>query len=321
MPEAAGRDLSVERQQLPAAARIACFTWRGDRGALIAACRTADAILTDYVPFDRVTLQALLHCRIISVAATGWDCVDVNAAAERGIGVSCVGEYCTDEVADHTMALLLALNRRLMAYHEQVRTGRRWLWNEVQGVRRLTGQTLGLIGFGRIGQAVCRRALGFGLAVLVCDPRADAGIAARHGARLADFDTLLAESDLISLHCNLDASNRGLLDRDAFARMRRQPLLLNVARGGLIVEPDLVVALDRGLIAGAALDVLADESPDLARHPLAGRPDVLLTPHVAFYSDAALADLRRISAANIRAFLEGRPQDVFRLVSPAGAAA
>ncbi len=319
MPEAAGRDLSIERQHLPAGARIETFTYGGDQQALIAACRAADAILTDYVPFNRTVLEQLEHCRIISVAATGWDCVDVGAAAERGIRVSCVGEYCTDEVADHTLALLLALNRKLLAYHRQVQTDRNWRWNEVHGVQRLAGQTLGLIGFGRIGQAVGRRARGFGLRVLVFDPLVDGGMANRHGAQATDFEELLAQADIISLHCNLSAANRGLLDRAAFARMRRKPLLLNVARGGLIVEPDLVEALDRGLIEGAALDVLVQDSPDLLHHPLAGRSDVLLTPHVAFYSESALADLRRISAQNIQAFLEDRPNDVFRLISPAEA--
>jgi len=317
MPEAAGRDLSIEQEHLPAGARIEQFIYRGDRGALTAACRDANAIVTDYVPFDRAVLQGLEHCRFISVAATGWDCVDVRAAADQGIRVSCVGEYCTDEVADHTLALLLALNRRLLAYNHQVQVDRDWRWNAVHGVQRLAGQTLGLVGFGRIGQAVCRRALGFGLGVLACDPRVDAATARRHGAELADLDALLARSDIISLHCNLDATNRGLLNRAAFARMRRKPLLLNVARGALIVEAALVEALDQGLVSGAALDVLAQDSPDLSRHPLAGRRDVLLTPHVAFYSDAAMADLRRISAQNVRAFLEGRPDDVFRLISPA----
>ena len=318
MPEAAGRDLSIERQHLPAAARIESFTYLGDQDALIVACRDADAIVTDYVPFSRAVLEQLEHCRIISVAATGWDCVDVQAATERGIRVSCVGEYCTDEVADHTLALLLALNRHLLAYHHQVQVGRNWRWNEVRGVQRLAGQTLGLIGFGRIGQAVCRRALGFGLRVLACDPLVDAEAASRHSAHPTDLEELLAQADIISLHCNLSATNRGLLNRAAFARMRRKPLLLNVARGGLIVESDLVEALDNELVAGAALDVLTQDSPDLLHHPLAGRRDVLLTPHVAFYSESALADLRRISAENIRAFLEGRPDEVFRLVSPAG---
>ncbi len=316
MPEAAGRDLSIERQHLPAAARIENFTYTGDPRALVAACCEADAIVTDYVPFDRDVLQQLQRCRIISVAATGWDCVDLRAAAERGIRVSCVGEYCTNEVADHTLALLLALNRKLLAYHRQVQMGHDWRWNEVHGVRRLAGQTLALVGFGRIGQAVCRRALGFGLAVIAFDPLTDAAAARRLGARAVGFEELLAEADIISLHCNLNDTSRGLLNRAAFARMRRKPLLLNVARGGLIIEADLVDALDRGLVAGAALDVLAQDSPDLAHHPLAGRDDVLLTPHVAFYSDSALADLRRISAQNVRSFLEGRPDEVFRLVPP-----
>lgn len=321
MPEAAGRDLSVERQHLPAAARIETFTYLGEQDALVSACRNADAILTDYVPFNRDVLQRLPRCRIISVAATGWDCVDVRAAADRGIRVSCVGEYCTNEVADHTLALLLVLNRQLLAYHQQVQTDHSWRWNEIHGVQRLAGQTLGLIGFGRIGQAVCRRALAFGLSILACDPLVDSVTANRHGAHAAGLEELLAESNIISLHCNLGAANRGLLNRAAFALMRRKPFVLNVARGGLIIEPDLVEALDQGLVAGAALDVLAQDSPDLLQHPLAGRHDVLLTPHVAFYSESALADLRRISAGNIRAFLEGRPDEVFRLVSPAGGAA
>jgi D-3-phosphoglycerate dehydrogenase len=316
MPEAAGRDLSIERQHLPAGARIENFTYTGDPRALAAACHDADAIVTDYVPFGRDVLQQLQRCRIISVAATGWDCVDLRAAAERGIRVSCVGEYCTNEVADHTLALLLALNRKLLAYHRQVQEGRSWQWNEIHGVHRLAGQTLGLIGFGRIGQSVCRRALSFGLSVVAFDPLMDAATVGRLGARAVSFEELLTEADIISLHCNLSESSHGLLNRAAFARMRRQPLLLNVARGALIVEADLVDALDRGLVACAALDVLAQDSPDLSHHPLAGRDDVLLTPHVAFHSESALQDLRRISAQNVRSFLEGRPDEVFRLVPP-----
>lgn len=314
MPEAEGRDLSEERRHLPADARIERFTYRGDREALAAACREADAILTDYVPFDGTLLARLERCRIISVAATGWDCVDVAAAAARGIRVAAVGEYCTDEVADHTLALILALERRLLDYHRQVQAAQDWRWNTVSGIRRLAGATLGLVGFGRIGQAVARRARGFGLEVIATDPRLDADAIRRAGAEPVSFERLLARADIVSLHCNLDASSRGLVDRAAFAKMQRRPRLVNVARGALVVEADLVAALDAGRVSGAALDVLAEDSPDLGHHPLVGRRDVILTPHVAFYSEAALDDLRRISAANIRAFLEGRPEDVFRFV-------
>jgi len=321
MPEAEGRDLSIERRELGSAARVETYTHRGDADALAAACRGAAAILTDYVPFDRAMLARLEGCRVISVAATGWDCVDAAAAAERGIAVAAVSEYCTDEVADHTLALLLALERRLRDYDRQVQSAHSWRWNDIQGIERLAGRTLGLVGFGRIGQAVCRRARGFGLAVLACDPRVDAETVRRHGAEPVGFDELLARSDILSLHSNLDAGSRGLIDRAAFAKMGRRPTLINVARGGLVVEADLLAALDGGLVRGAALDVLAEDSPDLGHHPLVGRRDVLLTPHVAFYSESAMNDLRRISAANIRAFLDGRPGDVSRLVTPAAGAA
>jgi phosphoglycerate dehydrogenase-like enzyme len=319
MPEAEGRDLSIEGRELPDGARVETFTYRGDARALAAACRGADAILTDYVSFDRALIGALERCRVISVAATGWDCVDVAAAEERGIAVACVGEYCTDEVADHALALMLALERRLLDYHRQVQVDRSWRWNEVRGIERLAGRTLGLVGFGRIGQAVCRRALGFGLAVVAFDPRVDAEAVRRHGAEPVAFDALLARADIVSLHCNLDAGSRGLMDHAAFAKMQRRPALVNVARGALVAEADLAEALDAGLLRGAALDVLAEDSPDLRHHPLAGRKDVLLTPHVAFYSETALEDLRRISAANIAAVLEGRPGDAFRLVTATGA--
>jgi len=321
MPEAEGRDLSIERRELPPEAHIVSYTHRGDVDALAAACRGAVAILTDYVPFDRAMLARLEGCRVISVAATGWDCVDVAAAAERGIAVAAVGEYCTDEVADHALALMLALERRLFDYHRQVQSELSWRWNDVQGIERLAGRTLGLIGFGRIGQAVCRRARGFGLAVIACDPRVDADTIRRHEAEPASFEDVLARADILSLHSNLEAGSRGLIDRAAFAKMRRRPALINVARGGLVVEGDLIAALDAGQVRGAALDVLAEDSPDLGHHPLVGRRDVLLTPHVAFYSESALNDLRRISAANIGAFLDGRPDDVFRLITPAAGVA
>lgn len=315
MPEALDRGISLERERLPDGTRIRTYIWAGDADALVDACSGADAVLTDYVPFTRDVLRRLPDLKFISVAATGWDCVDIRAAAESGIAVACVGEYCTDEVADHTLALLLALNRRLRDYGRQVQTRRSWRWNEVRGIRPLKGQTLGLVGCGRIGRAVAHRALGFGLQVLVFDPALDEESALQAGLTPASFEEILAKADIISLHCPLGPDNAGMFDANAFAAMRRRPFLINVARGGLIVEQELVCALDSGRVAGAALDVLADDSPDLEAHPLCGRADVLLTPHVAFYSETALENVRRISADNVRYFLEGRIGKVNRLVS------
>ncbi len=316
LPEAEGRDLSIELAQLPSGTRVERFIYRGDREALIAACEGADAVLTDYAPFDAALLAKLGRVKMISVMATGWDCVDTTAAAAAGIAVSAVGEYCTEEVADHALAMLLALNRRLLDYDAQVRRERDWRWDRVTGIRRLAGQTMGILGFGRIGQAVCRRALGFGLEVIAHDPWADAPAAAKLGVALLPLEDVLQRADILTLHCNLTPGSRSLLDRAAFAQMARKPLLLNVARGALIDEAALADALDAGQVTAAGLDVLVADSPDLATHPLAGRANVLLTPHVAFYSETAMSELRRISARNAGAWLEGKPDEVFRWVAP-----
>jgi len=315
MPEAEGRDIAAERCALPPNADVRRYVHRGDRDALLAACRDASAIITDYVPFTADVLAALRGKPMLSVLGTGYDSVDVSAAAALGIPVAAVGEYCTEEVADHTLALLLALNRRLLDYHHQVQVEHDFRWNRVQGLRRLAGQTLGLVGFGRIGQAVARRAQGFGLRVIAHDPVVDPGHAAAQGVELVSLDEIYACADILSLHCNLSPENRGMLDSSAFSRMEKKPLLLNVARGGLLNEAALAQALDAGRLAGAALDVLATDSPELPGHPLAGRKDVLLTPHVAFYSETAMAELARICAGNVTAWWEGRPGEVFRWVS------
>jgi D-3-phosphoglycerate dehydrogenase len=312
--ETAGRDLSVERQHFPAGSEVREFTYQGDSGALIEACRDADAVLTAYVPFTRDVLQQLNRCRLISVAATGWDCVDVEAAAANGISVCCIGEYCTSEVADHTLAMLLALNRKLLEWHRQVQTETLWQWDSIPGVKRLTGQTLGIVGLGRIGRNVARRAQSFGMRVVAFDPYVDRKEASGLDVRLVDLDELLTRSDVISLHCNLTDDNQQILDRDAFRKMRQHPIIINVARGALINEAHLVEALDAGWVSGAALDVLATESPDLGGSGLTGRNNVILTPHVAFFSEASLLDSRRISAQNIRDFFSGNFSAVFKFV-------
>ena len=236
----------------------------------------------------------------------------LNAAAkELGISVCCIDEYCTGEVADHTMALILALNRKLMSYHKQVQQEKSWAFDKVTGIRRLAGQTLGIIGFGRIGRAVASRAAGFGLNIMAFDPYHQDYKA---GVQLVELNELLRKADIISLHANLSRDNAGLIDGGAFLKMERKPLLINVSRGALLDESELVYALDKGLVAGAALDVLADEPPDIDGHPLADRDNVILTPHVAFYSEQSLLDNRRISALNIKHFLDGRFDKVFRFV-------
>ena len=309
IPENAERDLSVELDIFGPDIEVKRFAYHDDSEALVAACADVDCVLTDFVPFDQSVIEQLRKCRLISISATGFNFVDIEAAARHRISVCAIDEYCTNEVADHAMALMLALSRNLMIYHQQVEQYHRWQFDSVTGLRRMGDLTLGIIGLGRIGRAVATRATGFGMKVIGHDPYAK-----NANVTLCDLDSLLGESDIITLHCNVTPENHEFLDRTAFEIMSRKPILINVARGALINEHDLVDALDRGLIRAAGLDVLAAESPNLPASNLLGRNNVIITPHVAFYSDASMLENRAISASNIRHHLDGNHSAVRKYV-------
>ena len=313
-PENAGRDLDVEISILGPDVDIVRYSYDCNDRDLITACRDADVILTDYAPLTRTVIEQLNRCRLISVAATGYNSIDLEAAADADISVCAIDEYCTEEVADHAILLMLALCRRLLEYHDQVQTENRWQFDSLSGLRRLRGMTLGIVGFGKIGQAVASRARSFGMTVIAYDPYRDFATAPDLGVRLCDLPELFAESDIISLHCSLSRENEQLIGESSFQNMSKKPILINCARGGLIDEKALLVALDTGQISGAGLDVLTNESPDLNASRLTGRSDVILTPHVAFYSDASILENRTVSASNIRNFLDGEHAKVRKYV-------
>lgn len=317
LPDQVNRDLSIEQRILGPQVSLRRVAFDGNVAALISACADAEYILTAYVPFTAQVISELANCKMISVAATGYTCIDIEAAAHFGISVCAIDEYCTDEVADHTLMLILALARRLMEYHDQVQHDKKWAYDSLTGLLRLRGQTLGLIGYGRVGHAVARRAVGFGLDVIAFDPFAGNNLANAGAVTLCDLDTLLATADIISLHCNLTTNNEHMINRDTIAKMRKHPMLINVARGGLIDEHALLDALEHGQISAAGLDVLASESPDLASSHLTGRNNIILTPHVAFYSDASMCDNRSISATNIRACMNDQHSAVRRYIHQA----
>jgi D-3-phosphoglycerate dehydrogenase len=314
IPESTGRDLSVERSILGSDVEIVHYICDGTEEHLIAACQDADVVLTDYSPFTRKVIEQLRSCQLISVAATGYNSIDLEAAADKGIRVCAIDEYCTDEVADHVILLMLALCRRLPEYHQQVQSEHRWQFDSLSGLARMSDLTLGIVGFGKIGQAVARRASGFGMTLLAYDPYPNAAAGADLNVRFCELAELYSMADVISLNCGLTTENEHLLDAGAFQQMTRKPLLINCARGALVDEEALVHALDSGQISGAALDVLSEESPDLQASNLTGRGNVILTPHVAFYSDASIRDNRRISTANIRNFLDGKHNLVRRYI-------
>lgn len=313
---AAGKDREpdVERQFLPQGSELVMVKFTGDRRKLTEDLRGLDALLVSYVPIDAEIIDELDGCRAISVPAVGWNWIDAPASWKKGIAVMANGPYCTQEVADHTLALLLALNRRLLDYHRSVQADGLWKWDAFPGIRRLEGQTLGILGFGVIGRAVARRAQAFGMRVLAHDPYVPDTLAHELDVELVGVPELLARADVVSNHMNLNDTSRGFFNREAFALMRRKPLLINVGRGESVIEGDLVRALDEGVLSGAGLDVLASEEPELDGHPLRGRPNVILTPHMAFYSETALFDCLRIACQNLTCYLNGEHDRVNRFV-------
>lgn len=266
--------------------------------------RTVDAVLTTYAPIDADTLGSFERCRVISRYGIGVDNIDLDAARARGVIVTNVPDYCVEEVADHTLALVLALARRLPQGHAIVVDGR-WGVKDLGRVRRLRGRTLGLVGFGNIGAAVAGRARAFGLEVVVFDPYVDVARLAEAGAdRAGSLDELLGAADIVSLHAPLTPETQGIIDRRAIDRMRPGAVLVNTSRGGLVETAAVLDALREGRLAGAGLDVFAQEPP--AAQTLADVPNLLSTPHAAFYSEEAIRESQTKAAEAIVAVLEGR---------------
>jgi D-3-phosphoglycerate dehydrogenase / 2-oxoglutarate reductase len=275
---------------------------------LIPALKEADAVLCMHTPIDRTVIGALQRCKVIVRFGTGLDNIDRNAAAEAGIPVVGVHDYCTHEVADHTLALLLNWNRKIRDYHQFVVSKR---WNERSQttgnwgcgpLSRLAGQSLGLIGFGRIGQAVALRARAFGMHVLAWSRHPGHAVAEELNVELTERNDLLHRSDVASLHVPLSDETYHLMDAKALELMRPGAVLINTARGALVDEDALVQALHSGHVGGALLDVY-EHAPLPANHPLRSFSNVIFTPHVAFYSEDALAELRRKAAEAVLQYL------------------
>ncbi len=249
------------------------------------------------------TIRQMAACRLIVRYGVGVDNVDVAEATRRGITVANVPDYCVDEVSDHTVALLLAANRRLFAANKAALNGH-WGTRVMQGAPRLAALSVGLVGFGRIGQEVARKVKPLVFGVLAYDPVMPPAEIEKAGVKAVDFNTLLQASDFVSIHCPLIKETQHLFNREAFEKMKPSAWLINTARGEIINEEALLEALQSEQIAGAALDVLAAEPPD-PRAPLLGLRNLLLTPHVAFYSVHALWDLQRHAAEQVKAALTG----------------
>jgi D-3-phosphoglycerate dehydrogenase len=298
----AGNDLSIEREVL-AGNRVEKLQWL-DAADLRHQLRKCDGVLCMHAPLSRSVMGAMECCRAIVRYGTGLDNIDVDAAAGFGIAVAGIRDYCVEEVANHTIALLLAWNRRLFEYQNMVRKG---MWNSRQAttgnwgyrLERLSDRTLGLLGFGHIGRAVAERARALGMLVLAHSPSLKVSEASGFGVRSVERDVLFAESDFLSLHLPLDSTTRQIINGEVFGTMKPGAVLINTSRGGLVDEMALVEALQSGRLAGALLDVYQC-APLPLDHPLRKCDNTILTPHVAFYSEGTLAELRRRAADELR---------------------
>jgi D-3-phosphoglycerate dehydrogenase len=265
--------------------------------------RHADAIITELHPFDATRIAALDRCRIIACASTGYDYVDLQAAARRGIWVTNCPGYCTDEVATHTLALILSQARRLPQARSLARAGE-WDPRPVRPLPHVRGQTLGLIGFGRIGSAVAAKARALGFRVLACDPYVDESAMRAAGVTPAGRETVLRESDYVSLHTPLTDETRDMIDSAALKLMKPSAYLVNTARGALVVEAALLAAVRENRIAGAAIDVLRVEPPP-AEHPFLHDDRIAVTPHSAWCSEESDQAVWEWAAGYVAAVLRG----------------
>lgn len=272
----------------------------------------ADVVITNKVRLDADAIRGAKNLKLVAVAATGTDNVDLAECAKREIFVSNIRNYAINTVPEHTFALIFALRRSILEYANSVSAGR---WQESgqfcyfdYPIRDLAGSTLGIIGDGVLGRAVADIGRALGMKVLFSAFKGSSGM----GSLYTPFDDVLAESDIITLHCPLNNATRNMIGAPEFAKMLRKPLIINTARGGLVEEQALADALRSGAITGAGFDVCTVEPPD-ANHPfmeLSKLPNFLLTPHVAWASEEAMQGLADQLIDNIESFAASSPRNV-----------
>ncbi len=271
--------------------------------------KEADIAICNKVPIRRPQIEQLDRLKMIAIPATGHDAFDLDACKERGITVSNVRGYAVNTVPEHTFALIFALRRGVVGFRQDVIDGK---WQEAQQfcffthpINDLAGSTLGIIGEGSLGQGVANIGRALGMRVLFAAHKGVEGL----GPLYTPFDVVLEASDIITLHCPLMPATRNVIAMPEFKKMKRKPLLINCSRGGLVSETDLVAALDQGLIAGAGFDCLTTEPP-AADNPLLtilGRPNVIVTPHVAWASNEAMQTLWDQTIDHVDNFKNGSP--------------
>lgn len=257
---------------------------------VIVACADAAGLLDQYAPITRRVIESLPNLKVVARYGVGVNTVDLEAATEHGVCVVNVPDYCVDEVSDQAFALLMACARKITLLNDQVK-GKGWDYKISKPINRLRGQKLGLLGFGRIPRALAEKAKAFGLELLVYDPFVKAESVEPYGAKLLSLDEVLQAADFISVHVPLTDDTHHLLGEREFAMMKSNAIVINTSRGQLIDEVAMIKALAEKRIAGAGLDVLEDE-PTAVDNPLLNMEQVVITPHVAWYSEQSEGELK-----------------------------
>ncbi len=298
-------DANVRRPGFPHSYKEYQSTWTHDE--IVERLKDADIAIINKVPMRAETLKALPKLKLIAVAATGTDIIDKAYCKANGITIVNIRNYAFNTVPEHVMALIFALRRNLFAYVEDTRNG---VWNTssqfcflTHPIHDVAGSTLGIVGYGALGKSIAKRAEALGMKVLPFDAVPQPG--------LVDFDTILKESDIITLHVPLTPETKNMIGAKELKTMKRSAILINTARGGLVDEAALAEALRNGTIAGAGFDVLTKEPPkegNILLDPTI--PNLIVTPHVAWASQEAMQILADQLIDNIEAFVAGKPQNV-----------
>ena len=296
-------DTKVEEEILKEISADLILSPSADEDTIIQHVSDADAIVTTYVQVTEKILEAAKRCKVVVRTGIGVDAIDIPAATRRGIYVANVPDYCFDEVSDHTLALVLALQRKINILSQKVKRGA-WGTGEAKPIFSLKGQTYGLVAFGNIARVVAKKAQVFGFNVIATDPFVSPEEAKKFGVELVEFNKLLEISDVISIHTPLSKSTYHMFNKETIGEMKNTAYLVNTSRGGVVDQTALYDALKSGEIAGAALDVMEEEPPK-ANDPLLTLDNVIITGHTAYYSEASEIELRKRSSREVVTVLKG----------------
>lgn len=273
----------------------------------------ADGMITAFLPVEEALLLKAPKLKCISQNSAGYSNVDLKAMEKHSVALCHIREYCTREVAEHAISLILALNHNLKKYDESVQRNV-WSYQIAPAERTINHKTLAIFGFGKIGRQTASLAQALGMQVLAVDPYVSKEDAAQCKVTLCDNEEALKKADIIINHMALTEENYHYFNRENFIKMQNHPIFINVGRGGCVEEDALLEALEQEQISAAGLDVLEEENPDLSKCSLKNRDNVILTPHAAFYSKDSIESLHKISASNLAWYLLGKPENCDEIV-------